>query len=161
MCSQNAGNAISETQILKISSYLRYLPHTFGDRILSWGEGKENGPFGSFVRRSHTMLGGEGKENGAFGSFVRRSHTMLGGGGQGKWGLWQFCSAIAYNAGGGEGKENGAFGSFVRRSHTMLGGGGQGKWGLWQFCPTTEESLKNALVKGWVNEKQNNSRVAW
>ena len=73
MCSQNAGNAISETQILKISSYLRYLLHTFGDRILSWGEGKENGPFGSFVRRSHTMLGGGGgggKENGAFGSFV-------------------------------------------------------------------------------------------
>ena len=60
MCSQNAGNAISETQILEISleglpqtpvanSCLRYSAHTFGDRILSWGEGKENGPFGSFA----------------------------------------------------------------------------------------------------------------
>jgi hypothetical protein len=33
----------------------------------------------------------------------------------------------------------------LRRSHTILGGG-QGKWALWQFCPTTEESLKNALI---------------
>jgi hypothetical protein len=53
MFSQNTGNAISETQILKISwghapaqtplanSCLRYSPHTLGDRILSWGEGKE------------------------------------------------------------------------------------------------------------------------
>jgi hypothetical protein len=57
MCCQNAGNAISETLILKISwgacplvnSCLRYLAHTFGDRILSWREGKENGPFGSFA----------------------------------------------------------------------------------------------------------------
>jgi hypothetical protein len=49
MCSQNAGNAISETQILKISwggmppdplaiLCLRYSAHTFGDRILSWGK---------------------------------------------------------------------------------------------------------------------------
>jgi hypothetical protein len=59
MCSQNAGNAISETQILKIpwacpqiplaNLCLWYSAHTFGDRILSWGEGKENGPFGSFA----------------------------------------------------------------------------------------------------------------
>jgi hypothetical protein len=28
---------------------LRYSAHTFGDRILSWGKGKENGPFGSFA----------------------------------------------------------------------------------------------------------------
>jgi hypothetical protein len=59
MCFQNAGNAISETHILEISWEgipqttlanwcLRYSAHTFGDRILSWGEGKENGPFGSF-----------------------------------------------------------------------------------------------------------------
>jgi hypothetical protein len=58
MCSQNAGNAISENQILKISwgghaptcpppstplanSCLRYSAHTFGDRILCWeGQGK-------------------------------------------------------------------------------------------------------------------------
>ena len=62
MCSQNAGNAISETQILKFSgacprtplviSWLWYSAHTFGDRILpSWGEGKENGPFGSFATK--------------------------------------------------------------------------------------------------------------
>jgi hypothetical protein len=25
-------------------------------------------------------------------------------------------------------------------------GGGQGKWALWLFFPTTEESLKNALL---------------
>jgi hypothetical protein len=60
MCSQNAGNAISETHILKISwegmppdpvanFCLWYSAHTFGDRILSWGVGKENGPFGSFA----------------------------------------------------------------------------------------------------------------
>ena len=62
MCSQNAGNAISENQILKISwggghaptfnplanSCLRYSAHNFGDRILCWE-------------------------------------------GQGKWALWQFC----------------------------------------------------------------------
>jgi hypothetical protein len=77
MCSQNSGNAISETQILKISwggdmppaltplanSRLRYSAHTFGDRM-----------------------------------------------------------------------------------RIYYAGGGQGKWALWQFCPTTEESLKNALV---------------
>ena len=51
MCSQNAGNAISETHILEISwedmpqtpladSCLRYSAHTFGDRILSWGGGQ-------------------------------------------------------------------------------------------------------------------------
>jgi hypothetical protein len=50
MCFQNAGNAISETQILKISwggmlpdplaySCLRYSAPTFGDRILSLGVG--------------------------------------------------------------------------------------------------------------------------
>jgi hypothetical protein len=61
MCSQNAGNGISETKILKIpwgacpmqiplaNSCLWYSAHTFGDRILSWG------------------------------------------GGQGKWAFWQFC----------------------------------------------------------------------
>jgi hypothetical protein len=58
MCSQNAGNAISKTQILKFSGGMRpdplaisllwYSVHTFGDRILPWEEGKENGPFGSF-----------------------------------------------------------------------------------------------------------------
>ena len=31
------------------NSCLRYSAHTFGDRILSRGEGKENGPFGSFA----------------------------------------------------------------------------------------------------------------
>jgi hypothetical protein len=37
--------------------------------------------------------------------------------------------------------------SHLRRSHTnTILGGRQGKWALWQFCPTTEESLKNALV---------------
>jgi hypothetical protein len=51
MCSQNAGNAISETHILEISwedmpqtpvanSCLRYSAHTIGDRILSWGGGQ-------------------------------------------------------------------------------------------------------------------------
>ena len=52
MCSQNAGDAISETHILRISwegmppepvanFCLRYSAHTFGDRILSCGtEGK-------------------------------------------------------------------------------------------------------------------------
>jgi hypothetical protein len=60
MCSQNAGNAISETHILKISSVgmpqtpvanfcLPDSAHTFGDRILSWGEGKENRPLDSFA----------------------------------------------------------------------------------------------------------------
>jgi hypothetical protein len=57
MCSQNAGNAISETQILKISwgghaprfnplanSCLRYSAHTFGDRILCWGRARKMGP---------------------------------------------------------------------------------------------------------------------
>jgi hypothetical protein len=56
MCSQNEGNAISDTQILKISwwacpqtplanSCLQYSANTFGNRILSCGEGKKNGPF--------------------------------------------------------------------------------------------------------------------
>jgi hypothetical protein len=36
-------------QIPLANSCLRYSAHTFGDRILSWGEGKENGPFGSFA----------------------------------------------------------------------------------------------------------------
>jgi hypothetical protein len=60
MCTQNAGNSISETQILKISwggaprppivnSCLRYSAYTSRDRILSLGEGKESGPFGSFA----------------------------------------------------------------------------------------------------------------
>jgi hypothetical protein len=60
MCFQNAGNAISETQIFKISwggmlpdplanSCVRYSAHTFGDRIPSWEVGKENGLFGSFT----------------------------------------------------------------------------------------------------------------
>jgi hypothetical protein len=31
------------------NSCLRYSAHTFGDRILSWGEGKKNGPFASFT----------------------------------------------------------------------------------------------------------------
>jgi hypothetical protein len=61
MCSQNAGNAISETQILKISwvvgggdmppsfnpltnSCLRYSAHTFGDRIPCWGRARKMGP---------------------------------------------------------------------------------------------------------------------
>jgi hypothetical protein len=33
--------------------------------------------------------------------------------------------------------------------------GGQGKWALWQFCPTTEESLKNALVYNPLPEARN------
>jgi hypothetical protein len=37
-------------------------------------------------------------------------------------------------------------GSHIRRSHTIMGEG-QGKWALWQFCPTTEESIKNALMQ--------------
>jgi hypothetical protein len=59
MYSQNAWNAISETHIegmpracrqTPVANFcLRYSAHTFGDRILSWGEGKENGPFGSFA----------------------------------------------------------------------------------------------------------------
>jgi hypothetical protein len=36
-------------QILLANSGLRYSAHTFGDRILSWGEDRENGPFGSFA----------------------------------------------------------------------------------------------------------------
>ena len=72
MCSQNAGNAISETQVLKIS----------------WGTCPHADP------------------------------------------LSQAC---------------GTRGSHLRRSHTILGEG-QGKWTLWQFCPTTEESLKSALL---------------
>ena len=44
-------------------------------------------------------------------------------------------------------------GSHLRRSHTILGEG-QGKWALWQFCPTTEESLKNALVDNLTEEGQ-------
>jgi hypothetical protein len=54
-CSQNAGNVISETQILKISwgacpqtplanSSLRFSAHTFGDRKLSWGRTRKMGP---------------------------------------------------------------------------------------------------------------------
>jgi hypothetical protein len=31
------------------NSSLRYSAHTFSNRILSWREGKENGPFGSFA----------------------------------------------------------------------------------------------------------------
>jgi hypothetical protein len=38
-----------------------------------------------------------------------------------------------------------ALGSHPRRSHTILWEW-QGKWALWPFCPTTEESLKNALI---------------
>jgi hypothetical protein len=61
MFSQNAGNAISDrdpnfknflgggTQTPLANSCLRHSPHTLGDRILSWGEGKENGPLGSFA----------------------------------------------------------------------------------------------------------------
>ena len=55
MCSQNAGNAISETHSLKIPGRacphtplanfcLRYSAHTFGDRILSWGRARKMGP---------------------------------------------------------------------------------------------------------------------
>ena len=48
ICSLNAGNAISENQILKISWGHGDSAHTFGDCILSWAEDKEgNGPFGS------------------------------------------------------------------------------------------------------------------
>jgi hypothetical protein len=54
MCSQNAGNAISEAQILKISweacpptplanSCMRQSSHTFGDRILCWGRARKMG----------------------------------------------------------------------------------------------------------------------
>jgi hypothetical protein len=60
MCSQNAGNTISETQIKKnflgeayplANTCLRYSAHTFGDWIFGYpGEGQgENGPFGSFA----------------------------------------------------------------------------------------------------------------
>jgi hypothetical protein len=54
MCSQNAGNAISETQLQPPldNSCLLYSAHTFGDRILCWGEGKENGPFGTTTEQS-------------------------------------------------------------------------------------------------------------
>jgi hypothetical protein len=31
------------------NSSLRFSAHTFGDRKLSWGENKENWPFGSFA----------------------------------------------------------------------------------------------------------------
>jgi hypothetical protein len=63
MCPQNAGNAISETPILKISREafppdplaslcFRYSAHTFGDCILPRGGGGgqgENRPFDSFA----------------------------------------------------------------------------------------------------------------
>ena len=57
MCSQNAGNAILETRILKIiwecpqtplatvTSCLRYSAHTLGDHLLSWEKGaRKMGP---------------------------------------------------------------------------------------------------------------------
>jgi hypothetical protein len=58
--SQTAGNAISETKILNIplgacpqipiaNLCMWYSAHTFGDLMLSWGEGKGTGLFGSFA----------------------------------------------------------------------------------------------------------------
>jgi hypothetical protein len=61
MRSQNTGNAISETQILKIS----------------WGACRPPD------RPCYLVPA-------VLGSHLRRSHTILGEG-QGKWALWQFC----------------------------------------------------------------------
>ena len=44
---KSPGGACPQTPLA--NSCLRYSAHTFGDRILSWGEGKENGPFDSLA----------------------------------------------------------------------------------------------------------------
>jgi hypothetical protein len=61
MCSQNAGNAISKTQILKVPAGA--CPQTTLANSCLW----------------HSAC-----------TFGDRMHTILGGG-QGKWALWQFC----------------------------------------------------------------------
>ena len=62
MCSQNAGNAISETQTLKIS---------WGGHAPSF-----NPPW--LTRACGTLL-------------TPSAIAYYAGGGQGKWALWQFC----------------------------------------------------------------------
>ena len=43
----SGGGACPQTPL--VNSCLRYSAHTVGNRIVSWGEGKENGPFRSFA----------------------------------------------------------------------------------------------------------------